>query len=614
MINVEGFGPVEYRPEQNLLEALTTAGVFMESPCGGLGTCGKCLVKIMQGRGSSPTADEVKLLGQTKLQEGYRLACLLYPENDLTVSLPEGRKKHRILTAGQAPEFEFSPAISKEFFEVSRRDKADNQPADQWLGRRLNGRGDRADLSFLKTLAPLKLGYVSGEKSGTIVFDRQKPLTVEPGDTTALVYGLALDIGTTTMVLSLVNLLDGRELGSASMINPQTAQGLDVLSRIAFAQEHGPEGLQTLQSSVVKGIEELARELCRNHQVSSARIYNLVVAANTTMLHLLLGLAPDSLGLIPFAPTLTRGLNFRADEIGLSYLSAATVSTLPSVSAYIGADIVAGAQVCRLRHRPENILFIDIGTNGEVILAKHGKLISCSCAAGPAFEGMNIQQGMRAADGAIEDICLSWTPESADLKTDLKIIGETKPVGLCGSGILAAVRELLKIGLIKPDGRVLKNDDLPPNDPRKAICTEFNGKPAIRLADPPHEIIITQKDVRQVQLAKGAVLSALKALLAKTGLGMADLDRVIVAGQFGAYLPVDSLTGCGIIPEEFSEKIEYAGNTSKVGAYMALMSYRIQDEMEELAREIDYFELGNIDNYDRLFASAMKFPASVGVR
>ena len=611
MITVEGFKPVECRPGQNLLEALTAAGVFMESPCGGQGTCGKCLVKIIQGPVSAPADDEVKLLGQTKLQEGYRLACLLCPEGDLTVSLPEGRKKHRILTAGQAPDFEFSPAIKKEFYEISRRDKTDNQPADQWLSRMLDDHWGQADLSFLKSLAPLKLGYVSGEKSCTVVFDRQKPLAVEPGDTTALVYGLALDIGTTTMVLSLVNMLDGRELGSASMINPQTAQGLDVLSRIAFAQEHGPEGLRTLQTAVVKGIEELTRELCRDHQVSPTHIYNLVVAANTTMIHLLLGLAPDSLGLIPFAPTLTRGLTFRAGEIGLNLLNAATVSVLPSVSAYIGADIVAGAQVCRLRPRPENILFIDIGTNGEVILARHGKLISCSCAAGPAFEGMNIHQGMRAADGAVEDISLIWAPESANLNNNLKIIGDAKPVGLCGSGILAAVRELLKIGLIRPDGRLLKSDDLPPGDPRKTICAEFNGKPAIRLAEPPNEIIITQKDVRQVQLAKGAVLSALKALLAKTGLEMAELDRVIVAGQFGAYLPVDSLTGCGIIPEELSEKIEYAGNTSKVGAYMALMSDQIQDEMEELAREIDHFELGNINNYDRLFASAMKFPAPV---
>ena len=612
MIVVEDFGPLECRPGQNLFEALSAAGLFMESPCGGQGTCGKCLVKIIQGRVPAPLDDEAALLGEARLQAGYRLACLLYPQDDLSLSLPAARKKHRILSAGQAPEFEFAPAITKKFFELPGREATDRLPAEQWLGRLINAQGDQADLGFLKTLAPLKPGYVSGSRGCTVVFDGEKPLAVEPGDSTALSYGLALDIGTTTMVLSLVDLLSGREMGSASMINPQTAQGLDVLSRIAFAQEHGAKGLRTLQGAVVGGIEELSRELCLKHEVSPANIYNLVVAANTTMIHLLLGLAPDSLGLIPFAPTLTRGLSFRAGEIGLNYLPAATVAVLPSVSAYIGADIVAGAQVCRLRHRPENILFIDIGTNGEVILARRGQLISCSCAAGPAFEGMNIHQGMRAADGAIEDLNLTWAPPSPDLSIDLKIIGEARPVGLCGSGILAAVRELLKIGLIRPDGRLLKSGDLTADDPRKALCLEFSGKPAVRLAEAPDEVIIIQKDVRQVQLAKGAVLSALKALLAKTGLEMNDLDRVIVAGQFGAYLPVDSLTGCGLIPEDLRDKIEYAGNSSKVGAYMALMSHQVRDEMEELAREIDYFELGNIDNYDRLFASAMKFPSAPG--
>jgi len=612
MIIVESFGPVECRSGQSLLEALTSAGVFMESPCGGQGTCGKCLVKVTEGKIPPPGDDESGLIGATGLAEGYRLACLLYPEKDLAVKLPPARKRHRILTAGQAPEFELDPSVKKELYQAPKREGIDNLPADQWLGRLIDNPEPPDPLPFLKALAPLKLGYVGGEKSFTLVWDTGRPLTIEAGDTRSQVYGLALDIGTTTMVLALVDLLDGRELGSASMINPQVAQGLDVLSRIAYAQEHGQEGLDALQTAVVEGIEELALELCRDYGISPANIYNLIVAANTTMIHLLLGLAPDSLGFIPFAPTLTRGLSFKGQEIGLRTLATARVSTLPSVSAYIGADIVAGAQVCGLKHCRENVLFIDIGTNGEVILASHGKLVSCSCAAGPAFEGMNIHQGMRAADGAIEDLALIWDQESSDLDIRLKIIGETSPTGLCGSGILAAVREMLQIGLVRPDGRLLKADEMAEADPRKDLLLEFNGKPAVRLTREPDQVIITQKDIRQVQLAKGAVLSAIRALLAKTGLAMEDLDRVIVAGQFGAYLPVESLTGCGIIPVELGDKIEYAGNTSKVGAYMALMSQVVRAEMETLAGEIDYFELGGVENYDRLFAAAMKFPSGPG--
>ena len=610
MITIEGLeAKVDCRPGQNLLEALTDSGVFMDSPCGGQGTCGKCLVRITEGRVPAPVDDETSHIDGSKLSEGYRLACLLYPQSDLTIHLPHTQKKHRILTAGQAPDFPFAPSVKKVFCQAPKREAADNRPADKWLKELSGHDGASADLAFLKALAPLKLGYVSGEKSCTVVYDGGLPLTIEPGDTTGQLYGLALDIGTTTMVLSLVDLQDGRELGSASMINPQVAQGLDVLSRIAYAQEHGEEGLRTLQAAVTNGIEELLLELCRDYKVNPSQVYNLVVAANTTMLHLLLGLAPDSLGFIPFAPTITGGLTFRGSEIGLKSLGAAKVSILPSVSAYIGADIVAGAQVCGLKECRENVLFIDIGTNGEVILASHGKLMSCSCAAGPAFEGMNIHQGMRAADGAIEDLNLIWQKDKAELEIGLKTIGEAKPAGLCGSGILAAVRELLKIGLIRPDGRLLKESDLASDDPRIDLCLEFNGKPAIRLTKAPNEVVITQKDVRQVQLAKGAVLSAIRALLVKTGLEMTALDKVVVAGQFGAYLPVESLTSCGIIPHELAEKIEYAGNTSKVGAYMALMSLKIREEMEALAHGIDYFELGNIENYDRLFAAAMKFSA-----
>ncbi|MDR1044808.1 MAG: ASKHA domain-containing protein [Candidatus Adiutrix sp.] len=610
MIEVTGFGPVECRPGQTILEALNTAGVVVESPCGGNGVCGKCLVRITRGPDPAPAGDEIKLIDPARLAEGYRLACLRRPESDLALDLPPGWKKPRILAAGQIPDFQFAPSVRKAFYQVPKRAAGDNRPADEWLGRLIGGAAGQADLAALKTLAPLKLGYVSGEKCCTVVFDDGRPLAVEPGDSTAQAYGLALDIGTTTMVMALVDLLDGRELAGASMINPQAPWGLDVLSRIAYAQEQGPEGLRRLQKAVTDGLEELTLAVCRDGGVNPARIYNLAVAANSTMLHLLLGLAPDSLGLIPFAPTLSRGLAFRGSEIGLKRLGAAKVLILPSVSAYIGADIVAGAYVCRLKDRRENVIFIDVGTNGEVILASHGRLIACSCAAGPAFEGMNIHKGMRASEGAIEDLNLTWNRETADLAISLTTIGDSGPVGLCGSGILAAVREFLKIGLLRPDGRLVKSGELASDDPRKGLCLDFNGKPALRLSKTSDEVIVTQKDIRQVQLAKGAILSALKALLLKTGLEMSALDRVIVAGQFGAYLPVDSLTSCGLVPAELAEKIEYAGNTSKAGAYMALMSRQARAEMEELASGIDYFELGDIDNYDRLFAAAMKFPGT----
>ncbi|MDR1678050.1 MAG: 2Fe-2S iron-sulfur cluster binding domain-containing protein, partial [Deltaproteobacteria bacterium] len=271
MIVLEGVGTFNCQSGQSLLEALNAAGTVAESPCGGKGTCGKCLVKIIQGAVLPPADDEIKLIDENSLAANWRLACLLYPQGDLTVSLPESRKRDRILTVGLKPEFEFCPSIRKVFFEIPKRDSADNRAADQRLAEIIKNHGHnhvnnlehnhrhQAGLDFYKTLAPLKIGYVSGESSCTVVFDQGRPLLVEAGDTRKFSYGLALDIGTTTMVLALVNLSDGQEVGSASMINPQTRYGLDVLSRIAYAQEHETSGLQALRTAVTNGVEELAQ-------------------------------------------------------------------------------------------------------------------------------------------------------------------------------------------------------------------------------------------------------------------------------------------------------------------------------------------------------------------
>lgn len=609
MITIEGSTrQVECPKNVSLLAALTAAGVFVESPCGGIGTCGKCLVKILAGSTPPPTGEETAFLGEEKLAAGYRLACLLYPEGDLHIELDphHGKRRHKVLSEGLVREFAAAPSLRKVRCVSPRRGGGDNLPADRWLQEILGGRSE-ADLAFMQTLAPLKVGYTGGVRDVTVVLDGDRLLGVETGDTTGSLYGLAVDIGTTTMVASLVDVRAGVEIGRESAINPQTRQGLDVLSRIAFAQEKGEEGVALLGRAVIEELESMAGDLCREHDIQPRNIYSITVAANTTMCHLLLGLSPESMGLIPFAPTLTEGFACRAGELGFKALKSALVYTLPSVSAYIGADIVAGVYSCALSGAEENVLFVDIGTNGEVVLAGGGRLLSCSCAAGPAFEGMNIHAGMRAANGAIED--LSIHADAGGLRLRLKTIGDTDPAGLCGSGILAAIRELLKVGMIRPDGRLLKEKDLPPEDPRRNLCAEFNGKPAVRLSNRPHEVLITQKDVRQVQLAKGAILSAFRALVGQSGLDLDKLDRVLVAGQFGAYLPVASLTGCGIIPFELSDRIEYVGNTSKAGAYAALMSREARREMEKLAREIDYFELGTLEGYDRLFADSMKFPA-----
>ena len=274
---------------------------------------------------------------------------------------------------------------------------------------------------------------------------------------------------------------------------------------------------------------------------------------------------------------------------------------IPAVDAS-GDAFVAGAYVCQLKEEKGNVLFLDIGTNGEIVLSNNGRLLCCSCAAGPALEGINISSGMRAAEGAIEDVKIT-----AD-GIRLNVIGNEEPIGICGSGILAVVKELLKAGLVRKEGAFIKLKQLPEDDWRRSMIQQNGIKREFILTESPQKLLITQGDIRQVQLAKGAILSGFIALLDKAGIRMEDLDKVMIAGLFGAHLPADSLVGIGILPKEEKDKLIYVGNSSKTGAYMALMSSKVKHEMEELAGCMDYMELGATEGYERLFSNCLIFP------
>ena len=414
-------------------------------------------------------------------------------------------------------------------------------------------------------------------------------------------YGLAIDIGTTTVVTALIDLKTGKELANASMINAQKHFGLDVLTRITYEYQHGEDGIKELQQALVNSLNTMIEEVCEEAKVNKQEIAKLHVAANCTMTHMLLGVDARSLGKTPYTPVFTEGQTVKAASIGINAGMDTMVYCLPQVSAYIGADIVAGAYVCRLEEQKGNTLFIDIGTNGEIVLAIGGRLLCCSCAAGPALEGMNISAGMRAADGAIEDLRIE--PEGVKVTT----IGDCEPVGLCGSGILAAVKELLRTGCIKKSGVFIKKDKIGENDYRQKLLRDNGVNREFVLVEQP-ELLVTQSDIRQVQLAKGAILSGFVTLLKKAGIDMKDLDRVMIAGQFGAHLPAESLIGVGILPKEIEEKLIYVGNSSKTGAYMTLMSKQITQEIERLATRMEYIELAETDGYEQIFTSCMMFP------
>ena len=411
-------------------------------------------------------------------------------------------------------------------------------------------------------------------------------------------YGIAIDIGTTTVALSLVRLSDGEIIEKAAGMNSQRTYGQDVLTRITYEMETGEEGISNLQKAVVDSTNQAVKSMCAAAGVEVSEIVAYSIAGNCTMTHMVLGVDARSIGVAPYKPAFLKAQNRKAAEVGLIGSPEATVYCLAQVSGYIGGDILAGAYVCDLKHQEKNCLFLDIGTNGEMVLAGNGRLVSCSCAAGPALEGMNITSGMPALPGAIERV------EIKDEKVFIGCIGEQPPEGICGSGILEVVSELIRTGFVKPTGAFVKKKKLSEDDWRPQFLIEDENGSAFVLAQ---GVLVTQKDVRQVQLAKGAILSGFRSLLKQANISVEDLDEVIIAGQFGSHLSAQALAGAGIIPREAESKVRYVGNTSKTGAYMALLSGKVRKEMEELAEDIDYFELAESEGYETLFMECMRF-------
>lgn len=587
---------IETKENKTLMDVLLDENIFVDNACNGKGVCGKCKIKLISGNLGELSETEKKLLSQEEINDNIRLSCLVKPKEDIKIELLQKERKHKVLSSGYMPKFQVNPSIHKKLISLEKSTLENQRPLENEILRQLNI--DKLDWKLLKEIK-------SQDEKITAVFNNDEVIYLEKNDTRDKIYGVIMDIGTTTVVISLVDINSGAELCVESMINVQKQYGLDVLTRITYEVENEEDGVENLQKAIVASINEMIEKLCKKANVNKKHIYEITVAANCTMMHMLLGIDAKSIGKSPFAPIFTTSKNVLAKDIGLLACEEARLYCLPSVSAYIGADIVAGAYVCELNKTDEDVLFIDIGTNGEIVLSNKGNLLSCSCAAGPALEGMNISCGMRAANGAIEDVIIN------EEENVIKVIGEEKPIGICGSGILAVVKELLKTGIVRDNGAFIKLEKLEEDDYRlNRIQINNKKREFILYDDNKNKLLITQGDIRQVQLAKGAILSGFYALLKKANIEMKDLKKVMIAGQFGAHVSVDSLVGTGILPMEVKEKIVYVGNSSKTGAYMALMSKEAKEDMELLSKNMEYMELGASEGYERLFSSCLKFPSN----
>lgn len=544
-------------------QILQEHGIYVDSPCDGQGVCGQCKVRVdpPEAVPETPHAN----ISSEEAQAGVRLACQGIPEDDIKVLLPPTYR----LDAQQLP-------VDETILINRYRAEGSIQPAVQV--REAEGR-----FWFSHADAPAQ----------------EFPLQDwTPGVTPK---GLALDLGTTTLAASLVCLSTGRELASAGRINPQIDYGHDVLTRIQRASD--PEGLELLASSVHKGIQELIQEICSQAGARPEHILDAVVGGNTTMLQICAREDPSPLGRLPFTVGLASGCSYPALRFGLNLHSQARVYVPPIAHAFVGSDISAGLVAIQgFFESADRMFFLDVGTNGEMGLSTGQVRLLTSTAAGPAFEGSGLRSGMRAAPGAIQAVSF----DGNDLQ--LQIIGpkDQKAHGICGSGLLDLVHTLLEIGVLDPSGRLLSRDELP-DMPQTVVSRvqKLDGKAALKLAD---TVWLTQGDIRQLQLAKGAVRTGIDFLLHKAGLDCRELDRVIVGGGFGNVLRPASLEGVGMLPPGTGEKVLFAGNTSQLGCVRLLLSAAARSKLEQDMVGVEHIGLAQDAAFMDTFVQNMVFP------
>ncbi len=593
-------------PGTRLVEVAVSAGIVLDMPCGGEGKCGKCRVVAHGGLGE-PNAAERQVLGADDLHRGVRLACQAEVLGNATVEVPPSSlltEQHQILTASEVDrQVADDPPVCKQYVELQRPRRGDDRP--DWSRLERVAGPLETDLELLQAM-PERLR--SCNFRGTVVRAGRRLLDFEPGDTTQRHYAVAVDVGTTTLAASLVDVTDGGELAVDAVLNPQTRFGDDVISRIQYAGDD-PRGLQTLQEAVCRACNDLIERLAEQAGVAAGDIYTATFAGNTTMLHLLCGISPQFLGQVPFVSAIGRGLHLKAADLGLAIHRRAEVYVFPVIGGFVGGDTVAGILATRMAQSREPALLVDIGTNGEIVLNAGGRLVAAATAAGPAFEGARIECGMRAASGAIEKIVVR-----GELR--YHVIGNQAPAGLCGSALVDLGAELLRHGLLAPDGRFRPEDRLPQQTPEslRRRLVEHNGHRALLLVPAEQSatgrhIVFTQRDVRQLQLAAGAIRAGVRILLARGGLAATDLESVWVAGGFGNFIRRSNAQRIGLLPPEVPrERIRFVGNTSLAGARLAARSQKLQQLADRLAESTEHVDLSTDPQFRDAFAEAMIFP------
>lgn len=596
---------VECREEETVFEAALREGIKIDGNCSGRGTCGKCKVKI-SGASEEEGEDSSAVLSEKERELGYRLACRCKVREGIVVEIPDTRsaasRKEDLMRLPE--DFKSLQSVEKYCLSPGENDLSSFRSIEGKLCGALLKKGIEAEK--INHTALKKIGEIDEKQSLTITVKDKEIVDIEQGDRKSENYGIAVDIGTTTLVVMLWNLHNARMEGVKAVTNPQAICGADVVSRISFAEE--AEGnLDRLRQVLIEGINEIIAEICDETSISENNIYSYAVVGNTTMSHIFLGADPSSLARAPFTPLFTREILLKSSELGLRGNPQAEVFLTPNIAGHVGSDITAGILSTDLMKKDRGHLFIDIGTNGEIVLSGKGRVTACSTAAGPAFEGSSIKQGMRAADGAIEKVKI----EGKELF--IRTIGDQRPIGICGSGIIDAIGEMVRVGLIDKNGKILGEEKLL----QKGIPKEIAGR--VRTGEKGNsfclyrgergeiDIEIFQKDIREVQLAKAAIAAGIQILMKKTGLSPDEIERISIAGAFGSYINVQSAMNMGLLPSIETGNVKSLGNCAGIGASMILLSDEMKRACREIAEEIEHIELSSLSDFQEEYIRSMRF-------
>lgn len=586
---------IELKDGCSILDAARTAGVGLVSLCGGEGWCESCKIQIVEGLANPLTQLELDALSESDLQVSTRLACQTIPKADMVINIPPESLSapQRLMVEGQKFDISLAPVVRAIDLNLVPPGLLDLRADAGRLKDALGEKGVKSTRQELPVLADLSNVLRANKFSVRAAIREEEVVGVLPANDS--IYGIAVDLGTTKLAVYLIDLQTGTVVAKTGEMNPQIAYGEDVISRIAYAMQNAT-GREKLQEILVGTLNRVIAEMCAQQDIQSRQILDAVVVGNTAMHHLFAGLPVEQLVFAPYVACITDALDIRAREIHLNLAPGAYVHLLPNIAGYVGADHAAVLLSTDIWKTNKNVFAIDIGTNTEITLAAGGRLLSCSCASGPAFEGAHIKDGMRAAAGAIERVRI------VEGEPKISTVANQAPVGICGSGILDTIAEMRRANLIDEKG-VLVPVQSHIREGKDGV-REFVLAPAITTGH-GKDITITRKDINEVQLAKAAIRAGQEALLHRAALREEDIDEVIIAGAFGTYLSVPNAIKIGLFPDLPLRCFRQVGNAAGMGAVQALISMDRRQLIQRVVRDVEYIELTTYQDFQKEFIKAM---------